>query len=159
MVKVHALAPVKLINAVLPGMRNAGRGIIINVCSLAARTVGPGLSTYNATKAFLQVFSEALHTEHMDDGIIIQALCPGFTHTDFHEKIGWSKSIQVNRGILLWMSPERVVEYSLAHLKKNRVICIPGFWNRVIWRLMAVIPRPLLYRISAGVKDFSDSRK
>ena len=131
MIQVHILATVRLCRAALPGMISRGRGLIINVSSIAAFMATPRNATYSATKAYLNVFSEALQDELKGTGIRVQALCPGLTHTEFHDHPGYE---DYKRRIpeFFWMQAEDVVRESLDALKKGRVICIPGFKNRLI---------------------------
>lgn len=147
MIKVHVLVPLKLMHAVLPGMIRRGGGIIINVSSLGIKTPIPTGSVYNATKSFLRMISESLYLENNRSHILFQALCPGFTRTDFHGRLGYINSALKNKGIIRWMSPEEVVEISLRNLKKDKVVCVPGFWNKVLWVMADLIPRKLYYRI------------
>lgn len=147
MIKVHVLAPMKLIYAAMPGMIKRDSGILINVSSISGKTPSPNGAIYNATKSFLQIFSESLYLENINSNITIQTLCPGFTRTDFHGKIGLNDSAFINKGIVRWMSPEQVVEISLKNLKKGKVICVPGFWNKVLWVLADFIPRNIYYKI------------
>lgn len=150
MVKVHVLAPIKLMYAALPGMIKYGSGIVINVSSVSANTPLPTGALYSATKSFLKVISESLYLENMDSDILFQTLCPGFTKTNFHEKTKvYEGSFFGNHGLIRWMTPERVVEISLKNLKKGNVICIPGVWNKILWGLADIIPRRIYYWIVA----------
>ncbi|GIV59641.1 MAG: hypothetical protein KatS3mg043_0730 [Rhodothermaceae bacterium] len=85
MIHVHVIAPVRLIRAALPGMMARGAGGIINVSSVSAFWPNAGSATYSATKAYLNAFSEALAHELRGTGVTVQALCPGFTRTEFHD--------------------------------------------------------------------------
>lgn len=82
---------------------------------------------------------------------MIQTLCPGFTKTNFHERIGVDISGQNGKGIVRWMTPEEVVEISLKNLKKGKVICVPGFWNKMVWILSDMLPRNIYYKIASKV--------
>lgn len=130
MFNVHVTASLQLSHAALQGMLNRKRGAIINVSSLAAFVLTPGNVLYDATKSFLVTFSENLSLEVRDKGIIIQALCPGFTRTEFHE-VGDFKNF--DRSAVpesLWMMPDEVVSLSLKALEnKKDVVFIPG-WKR-----------------------------
>lgn len=131
MIQVHVLATVRLCRAALPGMITRGRGSIINVSSIAAFTASPRNATYSATKAYLNIFSEALQDELKGTGVRVQALCPGLTYTEFHDRPGY-EDYKRRFPEFLWMSAEDVVRKSLDALKKGRVICIPGFKNRLV---------------------------
>lgn len=147
MVKVHIMAPLKLIHAALPKMKERGNGIIINVSSVSGNTPLLRGAVYSASKSFLRIFSEALYLENIHSNIIIQTLCPGFTRTDFHKKIGLNNDSLKNKGILRWMTPEEVVDISFRNLRKGKVVCVPGFWNKVLWLLADILPKQLYYSL------------
>jgi short-subunit dehydrogenase len=153
MVTAHTTAAMQITHAALPGMISRGEGIVVNVASVAAFLVFPRSHVYSATKAFLNFFTEGLHMELEGTGVKVQSLCPGFTKTDFHPRMGWDKSRMRSRGIVKWMSAEDVVETSLEYLEKNKAVCIPGFWNRLFVRLLPLLPRKLYYRIAVGTRD------
>lgn len=147
MVAVHVGATVELTHAVLPQMLRRGGGSIVNVSSISSWCPAPKSGVYAGTKSFLVPFSESLHMELRDRGIRVQALCPGFTRTDFHARIDEIQADMQRIERFPWMSPDDVVEASLKALDKNRVVCIPGFRNRLIARLARVVPRAVYYRV------------
>jgi uncharacterized protein len=149
MVKVHIDAPVRFIHAVLPIMVKNKKGIIINMSSLASFMPIPRDSMYSATKLFHNSFMQSMHIGFRDKGIKVQVLCPGFVRTDFHEKMGLKNSELKNRGILRWMQPDQIVAISAKNLrKKNKVIVVPGFWNKLIRFIVISLPRPLYYNLA-----------
>jgi short-subunit dehydrogenase len=126
MIRVHDVATVCLTWAAVPGMVERGRGAIINVSSIAAFFPSGGGATYTATKAYLNNFSEALAAELQGTGVKVQALCPGFTTSEFHDTPEYEG---FNRGQVpgpLWMSADAVAEGSLAALASDDVIVVPG---------------------------------
>jgi uncharacterized protein len=150
MIQVHTAASIRLTRAALGGMALRRRGWIVNVASTAAFSPLSG-PVYSATKAFLVSFSENLQYELAGTGVRIQALCPGLTHTDFHEVIRMDIS-----GLpgFLWMSARDVVRVSLRALGRKRVICIPGWKNRLITAPMRCAPTAALLRSVAGLPYF-----
>ncbi len=88
MLRVHIDATVRITHAALPAMRQRGSGAIINVASVAGLAPSGGSVLYGASKSFLVFFSESLALTLLGNGIRVQALCPGLTHTDFHSRIG-----------------------------------------------------------------------
>ena len=132
MVQVHIVATMRLCRAALPGMIARNRGAIINVASIGAFLPAIGNVTYNATKAFLVSFSQSLQKELLGTDIQVQALCPGFTLTEFHDRPEYADLDRSQIPQWLWSSPSQVVSASLAALKRKQVICIPGFKNRVL---------------------------
>ena len=124
MLRLHVVATHELTAAALPGMLSRGSGTIITVASVASWAPTPGNVNYNATKAYQRMYCEALATELRDSGVHVQALCPGFTYTEFHDRLGSGRG-----GIptWAWLSAERVVDTSLAQASaRGAVVCIPG---------------------------------
>lgn len=116
MVGVNVWAPIRLSQLVLPHMRAAGRGAIVNVSSLAGRMGVPYYATYCASKFALRGFSEALRREVAPDGIHVVAVFPGGTATDMLETVEFehlglsiATAEQVGRAIVRgvrWRQPE-----------------------------------------------------
>jgi hypothetical protein len=131
MVRVHVNAALRLTKAALPGMISRGRGAVVNVASVAAFSPFSG-AMYSGTKSFLVMFSESLQGELRPKGIAVQALCPGMTHTEFHEVAAIDKAIVPKP---FWMSAEKVVRFSLRKLGRG-VVCVPGWKNKGIAFLM-----------------------
>lgn len=153
MLRVHVMAPMRLCHAALPRMIEHGAGAIINVSSIAGFLFGPGNVNYSATKAYLTSFSLGLDAEVRSAGVRVQALCPGFTHTEIHAEMP-----HVKRQIPAWMwgKAEHVVETSLRQLERNgAVICVPGLLNKVLWRVLTVIPRGLRGKLAVRRKKAS----
>lgn len=144
MLKVHVHATVRLTYAALPTLLARRRGGIINVSSVAAFFPLPYQVMYTATKEFIRAFSEALAIELRGSGVQVQALCPGFTRTDFHARLGVDpERVYRTSGPMKAMSAEEVVEASLRCLARGEVICIPGAHNRFASSLPCIIPRRL----------------
>ncbi len=150
MIKVHIETPVRFVHAVLPNMIKNGKGIIINLSSLAAYTPFPQYAMYPSTKMFNIGFTESLHITLRDKGIKFQVLCPGFVRTNFHKRAGISLSDYKNKGLIRWLTPEKVVEISIHNLKKkNKVIVIPGNINKIVRLISLLIPRWLYYNLAS----------
>jgi short-subunit dehydrogenase len=149
MVRVHIIATVKLTRAALPGMIQQGRGAIINVSSVAAFFPSAGGATYSASKVYLNNFSEALSAELDGTGVKVQALCPGFTYTEFHDTPEYSDFDRQEIPGALWMPAEDVVDESLAALSGDKVIVIPG---RRYQAMVATVNSPLRGTISKAAR-------
>jgi short-subunit dehydrogenase len=140
MVDVHVAATLRLTAAVLPGMIARGRGSIINVSSLAAFFPTRGNTNYGATKAYLNALTQGLAAELEGTGVRVQALCPGFTRTEFHSRLGIEKEARSAAPPWLWLTAEQVVAESLDGLERNRVVVIPGRRYRWLTRLLRIPP-------------------
>jgi short-subunit dehydrogenase len=150
MLRLHVLAPMRLCRAALPQMIAHGAGGIINVSSIAGFVYGPGNVNYSATKAYLTSFTRGLDTELVRTGVRVQALCPGFTHTEIHDEM-----LQVKKQIpsWLWMQSGDVVEISLGQLERGGpVVCIPGMKNRLMMAVLQLIPHALRRRMAVRGK-------
>jgi len=130
MVFVHNIAPAHFCRAALPEMIKRNRGVIINISSMAAFMARPQSVMYCSTKVFLKKFSEVLQTELHDTNVKVQALCPGYTHTEIFS----GKYIKRFDPSLIpeeyWMSADEVVELSLKALYSEEVVFIPGEANQ-----------------------------
>jgi len=138
--RLHIIATMRLTHAALKGMLARGRGTIVNVSSVAAFSQSPWNTTYSATKAWMNSFTEALavELETCRAPIRVQALCPGFTYTEFHDVMGVDRKIVPASW---WMSAEAVVDASLRGLARGKLIVIPGWRYRVYVALLAFMPR------------------
>lgn len=132
MIELHVLAAVRITHSALPIMLARRSGFIVNVASIAAFVNLPGTVTYNATKAFLVAFSENLQADLWRQGIWVQALCPGFTRTEFHSTELLSRFNPRIIPWLLWSSSEEVVRASLVDLWQGKTVSIPGRINQVL---------------------------
>jgi uncharacterized protein len=150
MAKLHVCssAAVKLCHSVLPKMIAHRKGKIINVSSLSACFPAPGAAMYSATRAFLVSFTESLYLELKGTGVQVQVLCPGTTKTDFHKKLGFDPDdYYQNKGMMRILTTKHVVDASLANLKKDKVVCIPGLFNYFSWVIFKIMPRKLTYKL------------
>lgn len=142
MVQVHVLATMRLTRAVLPAMIERRSGAVINVSSVAAFARSQGNVSYCATKGWMNHFTEGLRLEldAIHSPVIVQALCPGFTYTGFHDVLGVDRT-QVPRP--LWMPAGFVVAESLRALESGRLFVIPGWKYRLFVALWTRLPLSL----------------
>lgn len=131
MIQVHVIAAVRLTRAALPGMIARRRGAIINVASMAA-FLPYRSSTYAATKAYLVAFSEGMAGELNGTGVIVQALCPGFFYSEFHDTPEMAGFRRSSIPAFLWLKPENIVRESLEALERHKSLCIPGVQYKII---------------------------
>lgn len=125
MLELHVMAPMLLTRAVVPRMIERREGFVITVASVASFTASMGNVNYCATKAYQRVFMEALAMELAGTGVKVQALCPGFTHTEFHDRM----QIDKTKGIpsWAWLNADRVVRESLeSAFGGGPTVVIPG---------------------------------
>lgn len=148
LIQLNIASPTQLCR--LFGADMAGRrdGRILNVSSTAAFQAGPFLSTYYASKAYLLLFSEALHREFKRDGVTVTALCPGPTRTEFFRRNDISRT-GLDRSPLM-MDAARVAEVGYSAMMAGKPLAIPGAMNKLLVFLVRLSPR----RTAASVAGF-----
>jgi len=145
-IQVMVTAVTELAHLVVPGMKERGRGRIVNVSSLAALSP-PGESLlYSGIKSYVMVMSQSLDMELKPHGINVTALCPGFVHSEFHDVMGTREKASKLPGVL-WMQPEDVVAQAWAAVNAGKPICVPGTVNKMLAAAMRPVPRSLQYRL------------
>lgn len=127
MIDLNVTAVTSLCRLMLPGMIERRRGGILNVASLAAFQAGPHMAVYHATKAFVLSLSEALHDEAKPHGVIVTALCPGSTESEFSDTAGPRGARLFNAGV---MSSAEVARIGVEGYEAGRAIVIPGAKNQ-----------------------------
>jgi len=150
MIRVHITATMRLTRAALDVMMPKGRGGIISTSSMAAFETNPGSVGYSASKTWINRFTEGLEMELRSVGspIKVQALCPGFTYTEFHDVI------KMDRGRIpkfLWLPAELVVDASLDGLDRGQLIVIPGLRYRVLKAITGLVPKFLKRRMAVSM--------
>ncbi|MDX1626287.1 MAG: SDR family oxidoreductase [Wenzhouxiangellaceae bacterium] len=146
-VMVRAVA--ELTWRLLPGIREQGRGGVINVASLAGIAPGSsGHTLYPAVKAWLIKFSESLAVENASAGIRVQAFCPGFTRSEFHAAAGTEDVVSRVPGFM-WMQADDAVGRSLDQFEKTNgtTVYVPGAVNK----FLAMLSRKLPYRTTLWI--------
>jgi hypothetical protein len=138
--RLHVDATLRLSHAALRKMVERNAGGIINVASVAAFVRRTGSTNYGATKCWVVAFSESLYLELKSIGsaVKVEALCPGYTWSEFHDVLGLDR-----KGIApawLWLRAERVVEDSLKGLRRGKVIVVPGMAYKAIVSVLNVLP-------------------
>lgn len=139
MLRVHVVAAHRLAQAAVQSMVGRGRGVIINVSSVASFLTSPGNVNYNSTKTWQRVYTESLALELRGMGVYVQALCPGYTHTEFHQRGNMNK-----KGVpsWWWMNAENVVASSLRAVRRRRpVVVIPGVGYKLAALALRFMPR------------------
>ncbi|WP_354643214.1 SDR family NAD(P)-dependent oxidoreductase [Kitasatospora camelliae] len=143
MLKVHVEAVLRTTSAAVPGMRERGRGGVINVASVAA-FVPRG--TYGATKAWVVNFTQGVARDLAGTGVRLQALCPGFTRTEFHQRAGMGTG---NIPAWAWLNADRVVDDSLRDLALGRSLSVPGKRYKAVVALVRMLPAGRLGGLSS----------
>lgn len=138
--QVLVTAVIQLTYLFLDGMVKRNFGRIINVSSVAGLMPGhPGATLYAPAKAFGIRFSEALRAEFHGTNIHVTALCPGFTHTEFHDASGLR--VMVSRfPPFMWMDAATVARQGIDAVNHGEVLRVTGTWNKVMVGLSKWLP-------------------
>lgn len=143
MVRVHVDAVLRLTSAAVRGMVARGSGDVVNVASVAAFFPR---GTYGASKAWVVSFSEAVRQDVGGRGVRVMALCPGFTHTEFHDRAGMDMSRLPS---VLWLSADFVVAEALKDLRAGKAVSVPGWQYKALVAGGRLVPRSLAGRLSS----------
>lgn len=141
MLDVLVVAVMRLSHAAAASMGERGEGAIVNVSSVASWLTG---STYSAAKAWVTVFSEGLAGEVAPLGVSVTAVCPGYVHTEFHERA------DMNMGSVpgwMWLNADRVAGKAMRDVDRGKVLSVTGSQYKVMGALLRHSPRALVRRI------------
>lgn len=139
--RIHTETPLRLTHAALQSMVGLGGGRVINVASVAAFTPR---GTYSAGKLAMVNFSKWASLHHAEDGVVVTALCPGFTRTEFHERMGQDTK-KFPR--LAWLKAEDVVRQGLADSAAGKAVSVPSIRYKAARVAAAVIPARVVEKI------------
>lgn len=141
--RLHVMAPLRLTHAALRNMVLHDFGGIINVASVAAFVRSAGSTSYCSTKAWMTVFTETLHLElkSIRSNVAVQALCPGYTYSEFHDTLGVNREKLAPRSF--WMTADEVVDASLEGLRQHKLFVVPGWRYRLLTALISKAPTRL----------------
>jgi uncharacterized protein len=143
MLEILVTSVLRLSHAALGAMSERGSGGIINVSSVAAFLPR---GTYSAAKAWVNSFSEWAANEYRDRGVTVTALCPGFTKTEFHERMGVSRGSAPD---FMWLDADDLVATALKDHEKGKTFSIPSAQYKVITTAARVIPSSVLQRFQS----------
>ncbi|TDD84282.1 SDR family oxidoreductase [Actinomadura darangshiensis] len=146
MLKVHCEAVLRLTHAALPGMLERGRGAVVNVSSAAAFATR---GTYGASKAWVVNFSQGVAADikkRSRGRVRVMALCPGYVHTEFHERAQMDMSDVPG---FMWLDKDDVVDAALRDLRRGVQVSIPSPQYKALVGVSRLLPRALVARVSS----------
>ena len=146
MFDVLVRTPMRLMHVALPLMKERNKGVVINVSSVAGFIAG---GTYSASKSYLTVLSESLHTELAGTNIKICALCPGFTRTEFHQRGRMSM-----KGLpsFMWLDSDKLVAKAWSDALKGAAVSIPGWQYRLLVFVIQTLPRSIIRKVGMNLR-------
>ncbi|GAA1947882.1 SDR family oxidoreductase [Microbacterium deminutum] len=139
---LHVEAPMRLAHAALGPMLTRGGGRIINVASVAG-FIPRG--TYGAVKGWVISFSRWANVRYGPRGVTVTAVCPGFVHTGFHERLGLPPG---DEGVprLMWLNAPDVVRAALRDAARGRAVSIPSLRYKLLIALTRVVPASIVVK-------------
>lgn len=143
--RLHVEASMRLMHAALGAMLARRRGRIVNVSSIAAFIPR---STYGAVKGWLVSFSRWANVRYRPRGVTVTSVCPGFVHTNFHERLGLPPG-QEGISPALWIDARLVVRDALRAAARGRAVCVPSLRYKLIAALMRVLPASVTAHLGA----------
>ena len=156
--RLHVMAIVRLTHSALRVLVARDRGAVINVASVASFAQRPGSASYGATKSWLSTFTEGLYLDLKKAGsaVAVQALCPGFTYSGFHD--GMAEDRHRIAPAAFWLTADRVVDDSLRALARGTLFVVPGWRYKLLIGVLTKLPTWLKVRLeSRGLRR--DPRK
>jgi short-subunit dehydrogenase len=155
MLDINVRAVMHLAHAAVGAMRRRRTGTILNVASVSGFVPRPEAVTYGAGKAYVIAFTEALSTSLAGTGVTATAVCPGFVHTEFHDRAKVDMSYLPD---WMWLDAGKVVSEGLADARKGKVISVPDAKYKAIVGVSRMMPRSISRRIGASGKPKSRDR-
>lgn len=149
MVELNVVTLTRLCRLVLPGLVARRRGGIVNVSSMAAFQAIPFMGVYAATKAYVLSLSEAMHEEVRDRGVVVTAVCPGPTATEFTIRANLEKSKIFTSGA---MSAGTVARLGWDAYEAGRAVAVTGAANHALKAVSHLVPRGLVRRAAAWMQ-------
>jgi short-subunit dehydrogenase len=138
MIQLNMTSLVELCRRFVDAQRGR-RGYIVNISSIGAYQAVPNMALYAATKAFVRNFTEALHDELRGTPLSATCVCPGGTHTAFHEIAGAGNYGYLARSSM--KSADEVAAFSVRAMIRRRRIAIPGVLNTLSCWGVRLVPR------------------
>lgn len=147
--QVMTTAPTQLCHRLIGPMMDRGFGRIINVASIAAMfPARAGHALYAASKAHMVALSESLHDETNRSGVHVTALCPGLTHSAFHDVNGQRARVERLTPPWMWMQADTVARAGYAACERNQPVHVCGSLNKALITLRRLMPDPLARALS-----------
>ena len=150
-IELNESALTRLSHAALSVMAPRRRGWLLNVSSVAGFQPAPNLAVYAATKAYVTSLSESLHGELRRSGVVVSALCPGLTKTEF-QSVSNTEGYQTSFPGFVWTTVEEVAAAGLSGVAKGRAVIVPGPLYKGLAAASGITPRWLKRALSGTVQ-------
>lgn len=147
MLRLNVLTPTELTRRAVVAMGARGRGWILNVSSTAGIVPNPYFAPYAASKAYLRILSEAVHEEAASRGVVVTAICPGFTRTRFAEA---ARMADGSATLFPVSSAADVADAGLWALERGKACHVPNLLDRIWIASLRLAPRSLPVRLAGA---------
>jgi uncharacterized protein len=144
---VLVTAVLRLTHAALGPMVARHHGAVVNVSSIAGYLPR---GSYSAAKAYVTSLSEWADLTYRDQGVRVMALLPGFTKTEFHERMDVSRE---SAPAWLWLDVDRLVREALSDLEKGRRISVPTKRYKLVSALAKYTPSSIQAKFQGLGRD------
>jgi uncharacterized protein len=141
---LNVRAVLRLCHAAVRAMTGRSSGRILNVSSVSAYVPRSTNASYGASKAWVSLFGESLALQLRGTGVTVTTVCPGFTHTEFHQRAGVDMSAIPER---MWLDPPDVVREALAATLRGDLTIVPSRRYQAMVTASRVLPRGLVRRV------------
>jgi short-subunit dehydrogenase len=143
--ETNFFAAIECLQAVVPAMRAAGGGSIINVSSVAGHIPVPFMAIYSASKAAMNAIGKGARLELKSDNINVLTVCPGYVSTDFGAHVVANRQGNVRPQAVRGISAERVAQATYrGYRSQKREVVVP-------WTMIPVIK---LYQLFPGLIEW-----
>ncbi|MBR5211396.1 MAG: SDR family NAD(P)-dependent oxidoreductase [Bacteroidales bacterium] len=149
---VHMNTPLMLCRKYVGAMKERGCGYILNISSLAAWMIWPGIGMYGCTKRFVRHYSRELRTECRKTGVSVTNAYFGAVDTPL---VPLKESLRkLARILAVMIRPEKAVDRALKATFRRRRGVMPGLLNKIFLPLIVIVPDCLLAWIYRKAKPY-----
>ncbi len=149
MMHLNMNIPVALTHRLLPLLRKAPRGYILNIASMVAHHALGSMAIYSGSKAFVLRWSRSLRIELKHTPISVTCVSPGSVNTGFTARAGMQAMDDLAQKF--GTPPEPVAKASVAAMLSGRAEVIPGLLNVVTSRVQGWLPTGLNEAIASSI--------
>lgn len=150
-INLHNLCPTLLCRLFAGQMiRENRQGYILNMASIAAQMMMPGITIYNASKSYVRCFSRAMRNEVFDKGVSITVICPGAIATGLYNLPPRYIKLGVRLGII--MTTERLARKAVNKMFKRKAEYVPAaFINSLFIFIVNTLGGKIIRRIKRKI--------
>ena len=146
LLELNVVTATFLLHRLVPPMVGRGFGAILNVGSTAGMFPSPALAVYSASKAYVNLLSDALHAELAGTGVHVTVLCPGPVPTEFQEVAGSGGRSPMPKAF--HVDAVRCAEEAVAALEAGHARIIPGAAVRAAMLSVEALPKVVARQVA-----------